>query len=171
MLAQHPVEAARERTMTVAYGSWREIRLALHGPDPIICPVVVQVARAEQLETRAYRVESHPPFDASDDLETAQRTWHSCRSSYPTAQTCRCCLIYYRHVDAILQCALKLLGLRKGWELFNSSPPNSHQPASTKAGAVHKRTYRAHCPGGKACCCEARSRDTQSATASMKART
>jgi len=35
--------------------------------------------------------ESHPSFDASDDLAPAQRPWYPCRGSYPTAQKrCRC---------------------------------------------------------------------------------
>lgn len=57
VLVQHPVEAARERSVMVENRRWRQVRLALHRPDPAVGPVVVQDASADQFEPWANRVE------------------------------------------------------------------------------------------------------------------
>jgi antitoxin component HigA of HigAB toxin-antitoxin module len=46
--------------------------------------------------------ESNSSFDTSDDLAAAQRTWYSCRGSYPSAQRRRCCLTHWRQLDLVV---------------------------------------------------------------------
>lgn len=57
MLPKHPIEAARQRPVAVAYGRWREIVHALHIAYPTLSPVVVQMRSGMRRQLRPNCIE------------------------------------------------------------------------------------------------------------------